>query len=606
MKILNKWQLLGTLMMVFLMMGCEDFLKEESISNQTADKYYTTPAGFEDLVRSTYPLLRDLTQQRNLVLLGTDMFSDGSWNDANTGPGSAVNTYDGGLGPGLPDLELLWDILYREIGRCNTVITRADGVEGMDAGLKATRVGEAKFLRALSYFYLVQQWGDVPVYLEETIGSIKEVTRIPSAQVYTQIIADLQEAEAALPADASNYGRATKGAAQFLLARVYLTRGWNFNNALGGGSGDFGQALAYADKVISAYPLEAEFKNLFPLRSENPLEETFPSQNAENPEIVFSVQFSDDVLTNPVDVTGDGSVGNDYHSIFGGGAEDIPGSLGRSSDYNRHLGKFHTTPAMYRLFDPEMDMRYEHYFVDKLYALQDAPGFVPADGVAPIDIAKGDVVVEFRPWNSPVPTAEKGMDVGGDKPYAVINTDEFGVVDVSAYHDNRKSPMMWKFWEPGIPYGDDNGTFDYALFRASEAYLIAAEAILQGASGGSLGGADVYYNTVLDRALGANAGADPMRAADPADVMSLDKVSYRATGGTLTLDMVLDERAREFLGEYMRWFDLKRTNKLIERASAYNPWTGAKGNIQEYHMLRPIPLHEIDRASNDIPQNPGY
>src|SRR5690606_33151726 len=114
---------------------------------------------------------------------------------------------------------------------------------------------EAKFLRALTYFYLVQTWGDIPMPLTETASADKAVVRVPSATVYTQILQDLTEAEAALPVVATDYGRVTKGAAQFLLARVYLTRGWNYNNSLGGNADDFNKALEYADKIIAAYPL---------------------------------------------------------------------------------------------------------------------------------------------------------------------------------------------------------------------------------------------------------------------------------------------------------------------------------------------------------------
>ena len=94
-------------------------------------------------------------------------------------------------------------------------------------------------------------------------------------------------------------------------------------------------------------------------------------------------------------------------------------------------------------------------------------------------------------------------------------------------------------------------------------------------------------------------------AADPTSLTSLDTKSYRSSG-VVTIDMILDERAREFMGEGLRWYDLKRTGKLIERAKAMNPWVGDLNFIQDHHLLRPIPLKEIDLSSNGITQNPGY
>lgn len=610
MKLYKKGYFAAIALMVFISTSCKDFLEENSISNQTTDGYYVDEAGFEDLVRSNYTLLRDIHQARTLVMQGTDMFTNGGWNEAENGSqGSALNAYDVRMNSALGDLATYWDLLYRQIGRSNTAISRQEGIVDMDASLMALRIGEVKFLRALSYFYLVQQWGDVPMPLKEVTTASREVVKVPAAEVYNQIIKDLGEAASVLPARGdTDYGRATKGAAQFLLAKVHLTRGWNYNNSLGGSAADFGEAVKYADLVIADYPLEPEYHKLFPLHSENPVEETFPSQDDQNPEIVFSVQFSDDVLSYLGDPSnGNAADGNDYHSIFGGGAEDIPGSIGRSSDYNRHLGHFIATPAMYRLFDPDIDTRYHLDFVEALYAVSDVNGFVPndSDPNTTIDIPKGDTVVYFRPWNNPASLADKGMDVGGTRRYAVLNTDEYGVNELSPYHTRYKTPMMWKFWEPGIPYGDDFGTFDFALFRSAEAYLIAAEAIVKGAASGSMGGADAYYNAVVDRALGANAGADPMGAAEPANLSSLVAKSYRANGN-LDIDMILDERARELLGEFDRWSDLKRTGKLIERTTLMNPWTAQVGQLADKHYLRPIPQHEIDRSIPSISQNTGY
>lgn len=588
--------------------GCKDYLNEISISTTTSDTYYTTANGYNDLIRSCYPLLRTITQERDLVLQGTDIFSKVPW-DGSAAVQNAENAYDATLNSTLPSLQMLWDLLYQEIGRCNTAVTRAPDVNGIDEGELAIRVAEARFLRAYAYFQLVQQWGDVPMPLTETVSASKNADKVASATIYSQIISDLEEAESTLPPVASDYGRATKGAAQFLLARVHLTRGWNFRQSLGGSSADFKSALSYADKVIAAYPLAAKYSDLFPQHVKNPLLQGNPVQNDKNPEIVFAVQYSDNILTNENPGLSTATTGNNAHSIFGGQVETVPGNLGRTSDYNRNQEKQVVTPATYRMFDPRLDTRYAWNFVSAQYALKDQKDFRPikTDNTLRIDIKKGDTVLLFRPWNNPATPSEKGIDVGGTKLYAVYNVPEYGaILSTSGFNDPYIHPMMWKFWQPNIEYGDAFGTLDQILFRSAEAYLIAAEAIVKGATGGTLGGAEVYYNAVLDRALGANAGANPFKAKNPGQLTTLDSVQYRATGATINIDMILDERARELMGENMRWYDLKRTEKLIERTKAMNPWTIARGELQDYHLLRPIPQGEIDLSSPTIEQNKGY
>src|SRR5258706_7115947 len=89
--------------------------------------------------------------------------------------------------------------------------------------------GEAKFLRAFCYFYLVNLFGDVPLLTTTDFASNSIAPRTPVNQVYDQIIADLKQAVNILPFDYSNTNgeriRATKWAASALLARVYLYTG---------------------------------------------------------------------------------------------------------------------------------------------------------------------------------------------------------------------------------------------------------------------------------------------------------------------------------------------------------------------------------------------
>jgi hypothetical protein len=117
-------------------------------------------------------------------------------------------------------------------------------------------------------------------------------------------------------------------------------------------------------------------------------------------------------------------------------------------------------------------------------------------------------------------------------------------------------------------------------------YLIAAEAQF------NLGRSDsaaYFINKIRTRA------AIPGHEAD-----------MQITPAQVTLDFILDERARELCGEQLRWFDLKRTGKLLDRVRRLNP--DAAQYIQPFHVVRPIPQTQIDAVTNktEFTQNAGY
>ena len=275
------------------------------------------------------------------------------------------------------------------------------------------------------------------------------------------------------------------------------------------------------------------------------------------------------------------------------------------------------------MFDPTLDTRYEGTFNSVCYAtVAQTISLVNNTYSQNISLTYkvGDTTAVTLPWNRPVTLpSQRGKNVqGGTKNYAVSNASEYvgyaplsptkGVVDNMFW----ATPMFWKFFQPGVSYNDGFSTFNDPLFRSAELYLMAAEAILKGGTGAKLGTADVYYNKVLDRALGTNAGSNPNRAANPelGNDPVTNIVSYRATAANMTIDLILDESGREFMGEGQRWYDLKRTGTLIARASKYNPWTafGLTGApvISAIDYLRPIPQGMIDVSSPQIQQNPGY
>jgi starch-binding outer membrane protein, SusD/RagB family len=133
---------------------------------------------------------------------------------------------------------------------------------------------------------------------------------------------------------------------------------------------------------------------------------------------------------------------------------------------------------------------------------------------------------------------------------------------------------------------EDQSARDVFLIRLAEMYLIVAEA--QYKLNNNAGAAE-YLNKVRERAA-----------------LPGKKASLVVAPEAITLDFILDERAREFAGEQMRWFDLKRTGKLVERVKKYNP--DAAAHIQPYHVLRPIPQAQIDAVTNknEFIQNQGY
>ncbi|MEI6275607.1 MAG: RagB/SusD family nutrient uptake outer membrane protein [Prolixibacteraceae bacterium] len=624
-------------LIVFIGAGCKQgFLNEINPSNRTTDNYYTNAVGFESLVTSCYPLLRDITQQRVLNYVGTDIFASGGWGQVYynqpTPLGSAYDQYDIRLNASLGELQTLWDMLYREINRCNAVITRAPAITDMVPADKDIRIGEAKFLRSLAYFWAVQTWGDIPMPLVETTSGSLTVTKALQKEIYAQIITDLTESVAKLPAKQKDIGRATQGAAKFLLARVYLTRGWNYNNALGGTSADFTSALQLCDQIISSglYPLETNWNNLWPLHNINPNKETASVTSSvavcnKSAEVIFAIQYANAASYQGDPSVGTTTLGNNMHEMFSGGPSGVA-QQARTPAYNRWLPSQNCTWAAYRLFDPDMDTRYKSTFNNVSYATTSGTiSLATNKPYAPnisLSFVTGDTTAVAMPWNAPVTLpSQRGLDIqGGTKKYSVINCNEYvglgyitgttPIIDVMA----GGAPMVWKFFQPGIAYGDGYSTFNDPLFRSAEVYLMAAEAIVKGATGAVLGTPDVYYNKILDRALGsANAGKSPMRATNPElvnDPLS-NIISYRATAANITVDMILDERARELLGEgNQRWFDLKRTNTLISRSSKYNPWTaygtGGTPLISAKNLVRPIPQGMLDNSNPHIDQNAGY
>jgi len=190
---------------------------------------------------------------------------------------SLVDNYHTQFTSAHPYLLGVWRAAYSGINRANSVIARVPAVE-MDATRKNQIVGEAKFLRALHYYYLAGLFGGVPLALEETQTISSEGTpRATAAETWAQIQKDLTEAAAVLPASwgASDYGRATKGAALTLLGKAYMQ-----SIAQTGQTANWQKAVdAFAQVRGLGYTLDPNYGTLFDGTNERSTEIIFAIQN---------------------------------------------------------------------------------------------------------------------------------------------------------------------------------------------------------------------------------------------------------------------------------------------------------------------------------------
>lgn len=167
-------------------------------------------------------------------------------------------------------ISAMWTNFYKSIGRANISIQYTENFGLTDQAYKNRLIGEAKFLRALNYFWLVRMFGDVPI--QEIDNSESWITRKPKSEVYAYIEQDLLDAIDLLP-NKSEYasadlGRATKGAAQGLLSKVYLyEEKWQ-------------QAYDMAGNVMTSgqYGLESDYAKIWRLEGENGIESLFEVQ----------------------------------------------------------------------------------------------------------------------------------------------------------------------------------------------------------------------------------------------------------------------------------------------------------------------------------------
>jgi len=262
---------LASLMAVMVMWSCnDDFLERKPKGQLTYDVYFETADHALWSTNAIYQQFRSWEMTAFPWIGLTDIISD----DADKGSTATDAPY-------MQDLDDFtfnatstvvtgaWQGNYHAIFRANLAIDNIPGID-MDPVLRDRYVGEARFLRAYAYLRLVQWFGDLPL-IEHllTDDQYYNQPKVPKEQIYDFIEADLQYAANVLP-EKSDYpsadlGRATKGAARGMLAKLYLVKH------------DFARAAEQAEAIISSgqYSLLTRYGDNFLPEGENGAESVY-------------------------------------------------------------------------------------------------------------------------------------------------------------------------------------------------------------------------------------------------------------------------------------------------------------------------------------------
>lgn len=532
--------------------SCSDFIEEESLSYVEADEAYRTAAGFQMLVNSDYAWLKGIYGGDPwLFVAGTDMYAEGR-----TPEPAGLSQYTQ-LIPASEGVDQLYTSCYQLIQAVNKTVYYSTITE-QNANVPVW-VGEARFLRANAYFLLVQTYGGVPIVEQNFTSPMLQFDRNSAQEVYIYIIKELEASLAAVGTTAyATGGRVNKKAVNDLLAKVYLTRGYESF----GSASDFATAATYADAAIAGQALTVTPAQLF-----------YPGNDL-NAETIFSVQY--DAKSTSTSPTTLGNKQFYFFSSYLGGAE---------TNGNAPLRSYNLCPTAYALnLFKQGDLRWNSTFMNVVFEkyydyfrVADQSSLKIKHFYEPMWYTAADKTAWMTANASKLATGFVYHDKGTyDAAYTLVKNLDYQTIPVK------------KFDDPSTTTPSSTGpvsTRDIIISRLADTYLIAAEAYLK--AGNPTTGL-ARLNTVRTRAGVAN-----------------------ATLAEFNIDYILDERGREMLGEYNRWFDLKRTGTLVTRAVQYNyKITSASqfnGNNGAQKILRPIPQSVLDLNQNkNFPQNPAY
>lgn len=263
----------GLALINLIFISCsDDFLELSPISNMNEEDYYQTENDFETAVTAAYATLyTEYDAESGVSYCGEQMSDEATLYSVagNTTDRWAFKNYE--LLSTNSIVEQIWEDGFTDLNTVNTVIKKLQESSLENTGLITEYEAEMRFLRALYNFNLVRMFGDIPL-LKEPVGvsGSYDVLRSPESDVYNFIISDLKFASQNLPfqSQVSRTGQATKGAAQGILGKVYLTVGKQ----------DSARIVLYEVIRSEEYELLTDYSYLWDLKHENSKEALFEIQ----------------------------------------------------------------------------------------------------------------------------------------------------------------------------------------------------------------------------------------------------------------------------------------------------------------------------------------
>lgn len=559
--------------------GCS--LEEENPSGgPTVEESWSTPSGYKKLINGCY-----YTMARPLFGGGEDyhVFWEEAGTDLWQGPRDEgwmpeAFTYKG-LNGGVGTLGELWRGPYEGINLCNAAIEFAEK-SGLKEEEKNAKVAEAHFLRAYYNLILVEHFGGV--YLPETYTKevMFDIPRSSVQKFYKLIFSDLSFAMKYLPQTQSEIGRPVRAAAYHLYAKACLQRApyddvdANEKEKLYMEAKNKAEAIIqHKDGLAPGIELYNEPKQIFDV-----------DNNKNNKEALWVVTHSSIAGLNP----NSPKYWNRLYKQFGLIDKGMCGVVLNKDSLPKFERRIMPSRFMLELYKDEQDTRYEAFFREKYYANEDYTWTesdcnkfgrnVSAAGSK--TIRKGTLALWF--------TRERVADKDNRNEAVVDIDDIYDAEGKTTILGKNYYPVLKKYEVPGMYTGELMKTYTWAdniVYRLADTYLLAAEAWFRLNRPDQAAG---YINEVRNRACKNH---DHSMDIDANDV---------------NVDFILDERARELVGEFTRWMDLKRFRMLKQRVEAHNPYITSFD--ESIHYLRPIPeKDELTYQKNPAEfQNPGY